>query len=201
MEKIIVQKQELKAIKAGKQKTISLGGDSPLLGMELPEKIFIASGMGHLAEVIEVAPVEIIPEEDEYILVFTKNLGVTGDEKVDQRDITTIEYEKELSDDDILEIAHKLVKLDKEEETFEREKKAIAAQWAAKLKDNVTNRKRLTRMIGEGVELIAEDCYEDPDYNAGMMVYSAVSTGMIVHERPLTSQEKQMSLLNMEESN
>ncbi len=107
-----------------------------------------------------------------------------------------MQWKKELSTYDLLEVGEGLVLLQKEKERVENEKSKQASKFSSLLKQIEADRVRKTRMLEEKVEHIEEECTWRMDYDNGLVHYISVANGSIVKSREMTNEERQMKLFD-----
>lgn len=111
-----------------------------------------------------------------------------------EREAIIVDYEYHLSISELVELAEKIAELDAEEDAVLLEKKMVAAQWGSKLKDTQTSRKMYSGIYRAKKEIRSEECYAVPDYRDEMMRFVSVDTGVIIEERSLQPEERQMKI-------
>lgn len=112
------------------------------------------------------------------------------------RETSLIEYDKELSEADIVDTAGRMADLDAEIDRIEAEKKVVLAGYAAKLKEKNAEIKRSLKIIKDGFETVEEDCTFEFLWDEGVVEYYSCNTGECVRTREITNEERQMKLFN-----
>ena len=115
-----------------------------------------------------------------------------------EREVTLITKARELTDEELLEAGKKLAEFEEKLAVVKAEAKQLAAEYKGKITDVEASRAGLASVIRLKEEEVVHECYADPDYKSGMMVYTDVETGEVVEERKLTNEERQMKLIDIE---
>jgi len=143
-------------------------------------------------ELVNDAVDEIQAEQDEL-------KGYEGD--VDplkvEREAVVIDYDYALSDEELMELAGKIAELDALEDALDMERKMIAAQWASKVKDTATTRKMYSKMFRDKKEVKTAECFPEPDYATGEMVFVDCQTGEEIMRREMLPEERQMNIMDI----
>ncbi|MCP3663976.1 MAG: hypothetical protein GY696_16045 [Gammaproteobacteria bacterium] len=107
---------------------------------------------------------------------------------------TLIEYDHDLSEEDLREVASSIADLDGKQEQLEQERKMVAAQWSSRIKDAETMRKKYSKMYRDRSETRTADCFAYPDYASDLMLYICVDTCKLIFHRQLLTEERQMKI-------
>lgn len=112
----------------------------------------------------------------------------------DEKPTAVIDYEYKLGLDDRVQYANRIAELDEQDDALENERKMQASSFKARIDENHSERKKLSRAIRSGGEIRSALCTVEHDYKRGIINYTEVSTGSIVKSRLMTSEEKQLPL-------
>jgi hypothetical protein len=119
---------------------------------------------------------------------------------VDQeREPIEVEYDYVLDDDELIEIGSEIAELDNNINEYELEKKRVNAELGGKIKVLQTEMKQKCAIIRDKKETRVAQCVPTPDYEEGVMRFVSIDTGEMIKERPLTNEERQMSLMDIKE--
>lgn len=110
------------------------------------------------------------------------------------RKTSVIEYEYKLTIQDLLDYGTKIANLDEEDDNVECERKSSAAGFKARLDENHTERKRLSRCVRTGIERKVGECEMLYDYDAGIVDFREINSGIVVYSRKITADERQLNL-------
>jgi len=132
--------------------------------------------------------------EKEEEMIVKQEENIIPEEAEENSDRQIIDIHVNLTDGELLEIGDKIGELDAEEDTLTAEKKAAVSMWTAKLNGCKAEKKALCKMLKTKTEIRTIECHVDPDYDTGVMCYVSVETGVIVHQRKMTNEERQMKL-------
>jgi hypothetical protein len=116
----------------------------------------------------------------------------------DDREVVLVNKTRELTDEQLLEAGQKLAEYEEKLAVVKAEAKQVAAEYKGKVSDVEASRASLASIIRLKEEEVVYECYADPDYKTGLMVFTDVETGQIIEERKLTNEERQMKLIDME---
>lgn len=116
------------------------------------------------------------------------------------REMTLIDHVEELSIHEMLEEGQKLAEIEERISVAKAALKTITADHKARITEIERDRTAISRVIRTKQRELVTECYADPDYSAGFMVFSSVETGQVVLQRALTNEERQMKIIDMENS-
>lgn len=138
------------------------------------------------------------PGVDQYILSLRPivELDQASGQEAD-REITTFEHDVDLMDYELVEIGAELHALEIRKGDIELKKKAAMSEFNSRLRDIESQQKGMISMLGSKKRHMSTDCYIEPDYSAGKMVYLSVETGEVIESRDMTRQERQMKITDM----
>lgn len=118
----------------------------------------------------------------------------------EDRQITMVDHVRILGDYDLLAAGQELAEIEERLSVAKADLKKITADHKSRITEIETDRTMLSRVIRTKQEDLVTECYADPDYSAGTMVFTSVETGLIILERGLTNEERQMKLIDIENS-
>lgn len=112
------------------------------------------------------------------------------------RETALIEYERNLTEDDIVAKAVLMADLDAEIDRIKSEKDVAVAGYNSKIKDRSSQIQKGLKVIKEGFEVIEEECTFEFLWNDGVVEYYSLETGEVVKTREITKEERQMKLFD-----
>lgn len=112
----------------------------------------------------------------------------------DEKQTAVIDYDYNLTDDDKLIYGQRIAELDEQDDALENERKMQASSFKARLDENHSERKKLSRVIRTGKETKTAICNVEYDYKEGVVNFVEVATGDTVSSRPMTNEERQLPL-------
>lgn len=116
----------------------------------------------------------------------------------ENRNTAVIDYTYSLTDEDRLEYALKIAELDEQDDSLENEKKMTTASFKARIDENHTNRKKLSKAIRSGSECRAGECEIVNDFDKGIVSFRLIETGCFVYSRKMSNEERQLNLFGGE---
>lgn len=112
----------------------------------------------------------------------------------DEKPTAVIDYDYKLTDYDKLVYGQRIAELDEQDDALENERKMQASSFKARLDENHSERKKLSRAIRTGEEMKSAICEVVHDHNKVVVNFVEVATGQTVSSRPMTSEERQLPL-------
>lgn len=89
---------------------------------------------------------------------------------------------------------NKMIDVEREIDRLTEKKREVGAEWTAKLKDAREQRKALLEELESGRQEIEVDVVEKRDDRRGCMLIVRADNGVMVDERPMSEEEKQLDL-------
>ena len=114
------------------------------------------------------------------------------------RNTTFLEVERIFTNDELLEMAREIAKLDAQQDALKLEKKLAASEWGAAIDDNEKKRKMISSQIRDGKEWTQVECRFERSMAKGTIRYFDLQTGELVNERDMIAEERQMTLEDLE---
>lgn len=102
----------------------------------------------------------------------------------------------DLTDEDVADRKNKLVKAESELQKVSAEKAEAMADFNSTLKDRRNEIRTLVAAIQTGSEEREVECYERRDEKRGAMETVRADTGEVIHDRPLTAEERQVDMFS-----
>ena len=115
-----------------------------------------------------------------------KIVSITGDHILTHEEIETAKSDFMIADQKIVNL--------------EAEKQSFNANIKASIKQHEEKKERLRLTIMQGYEERLIDCYEERNYDVGVISYIEVETGAEIQTRKMSSKDRQTALFNEEES-
>lgn len=112
----------------------------------------------------------------------------------DEKPTAVIDYDYKLTDDDRLQYAQRISELDEQDDALENERKMQASSFKARIDENHSERKKLSRAIRSGEETRSAICTINYNHKKGIVEFVEVATGQVVSSRPMTNEERQLPL-------
>ena len=112
----------------------------------------------------------------------------------ENRTTAVIDYNHELSQAELLEIGERIGELDEQEEQLDREKNLVVSGFKARLSENQSERKKLSKCLRTGVIEKTAECEIVYDYESGVVQYRDLESGDVVSIRDMTNEERQLNL-------
>jgi hypothetical protein len=88
--------------------------------------------------------------------------------------------------------------LELQEENIGAEQKKSTSGFKARVQDIVNERRRLARCVRDGLERKTGECSVEYDYDNGKILYREIESSIVVKERTMSIEERQLSLFGGE---
>ena len=112
------------------------------------------------------------------------------------RETALVEYEKHLSEDEIIEKAKLLADLHTEIKNIQADKDVVMADFNSRIKTRTAQISTGLGIIKNGFETVEEECTFEFLWNEGIVEYYSCETGDMVKKREITNEERQMKLFD-----
>lgn len=100
-----------------------------------------------------------------------------------------VDYDRDLTESEVLAIAEKAAELDKKREELKYELDSMASSYKAELKGMDSDLKRLLKNVRNRSEPCSEMCYVHYDFEKREVRFQSVETAAIVMTRKMTQEE------------
>lgn len=107
----------------------------------------------------------------------------------ENRQTQIVDYDQQLTREEMLEYAEKAAALEKEREDLSLEQKQSAAAFKAKIGEKEADVRRMLRYVRDGFRPAQAMCYVNYDFKKRVVTFEDCDSGRVVRERKMSEEE------------